>query len=392
MRRNATVVVGLTIVALLPMFAPRAFVSATPPTGLAAVVAYALALLVPCAAAVAAWRLVPAPSGRRKAVLILLFSILAAHLTLLHLRLVDQASYFPGQGNTQWQAEMNDANVTRDPTAIPHSYRFLPDSLVQLFETLTGSFVFSRTVYRVTFGFLLLLAIHRFATIYLSQTGALVVVLLYCLAYPVTIWAYAGQLNDPLSHLSFVVAFLALESGAFVYFLLAVAIGALAKESVVAMLGYYLLFHGPRDRKFWGRFCLAAVVSLAVVVGSRMSVAPGGFSYSKVSGVTLDHITANLAAYPLWVPQLVFSVGIFLPFVVLGWRGAPSTPRRLTAFMLPVLLVSSVLFSWLHEARNYVPVMVPMAVITCGYLAGLWRGQGSATLDPQRKAEDADTA
>jgi hypothetical protein len=38
-------------------------------------------------------------------------------------------------------------------------------------------------------------------------------------------------------------------------------------------------------------------------------------------------------------------------------------------FLLPVLVISNVLFSWLRETRNYMPLVFVMAVAGGGYLS-----------------------
>ena len=369
MARNAAIVVALTVVALLPVFAPD-FFTPDPGAGVArTVIGILLSLALPAGAVVVCWRTFPgANDARSKLPLILFFLVVAALLTEMHYLLVDRARYFPTMTNTEWQEVIVDASVRRDPTAIPHSYRFLPDSLTRLLHFLSGSFVYARTLYRWTFSFLLVFAIFRFASPYLDRSRALVVVLAYGLVYPVTILAYAGQLADPMSHLSFVLAFLALQSRAFVYLLLAIAVGCLAKESVVALLGYYLLFCRRSETRFWAKLGTAAAVCLLVLVAARFDVLRHGFSYADVSGVSLEHVKRNLSEYEVWGPLFVFSVGIFLPFVILGWRAAPREPKRLTLFLLPVLLVSNALFSWMHEVRNFVPAIVAMAVIAVNYL------------------------
>ena len=166
---------------------------------------------------------------------------------------------------------------------------------------------------------------------------------------------YAGQLVDPMSHLSFVLSFILLESGLFVYFLLCVAVGIVAKESVVAMLGYYLLFHRHRETHFWKKFAVASLVCGAVLVGSRLLVLERGFGYTDISGVGVGHSKDNLMQYGEWGIPLLLAVGSFLPFVVLGWRHAHPTLRRLTVYLLPALFLSSTVSSWLHEVRNFVP-------------------------------------
>ena len=382
--RNAVIVVGATVIALLPVFFPRVFIEARAPQGLAAVLAYALALALPVGAAWLVWTLLPAP---RRALDILFWFVVAAQLLVVHYRVVDKGRYFQVRTNTEWQELSNDMVVRREPNVTPHCYRFLPDSVLQMLQTLTGSFLYSRTVYRLTFGFLLLFGIWRFARFWLSEGGAHAVVLLYALIYPIAIWTYAGQPTDWLSHLSFVVSFLALESGVFVYFALAVTIGALAKETVVAMLGYYLLFHRPRDLRGWLAFGITTAVSLALVVGARLSVPRGeaGFSYWDISGVGFEQLRWNLGAWRIWGPEFLCTVGLLVPFVVRGWRRAPLTPRRLTLFLLPVLFISSTMFSYLHEARNWVPVIVPMAVIAWMGLVAESASADSRTIPPQRE-------
>jgi hypothetical protein len=82
----------------------------------------------------------------------------------------------------------------------------------------------------------------------------------------------------------------------------------------------------------------------------------------------MDFIIANLSYYNLWLRQLAFTVGIFIPFVILGWKTAPQSPKRLTLLLFPVLLGTNVVFSMIHETRNLVPVAIPMALIAANYL------------------------
>jgi hypothetical protein len=183
------------------------------------------------------WRaFLPSFTPRGRVYLLLLFSVLSAFLTWGHYLEVDSGQYFEEMTNTEWQQMINDAAVRRDARFLPHSYRFLPDSFTQWIETLTGSFLYARTLYRWTFCLLLLFAIHRFALLFTSNVASFASVLLYALVYRMTLTDYAGQLVDPASHLSFVAAFLALEIGVFPYFVLAVAVGTLAKETVLALL------------------------------------------------------------------------------------------------------------------------------------------------------------
>ena len=128
------------------------------------------------------------------------------------------------------------------PEVLPHSYRFLPNSLVRLFEQVTGDFSTARHTYRNLFGVLLFYALYRFSRLFLLHAGALFSLALWAMVSPVSYRYYLGQLTDPLSHLSFILAFIFIETEQFVYLLLTLTIGCLAKETVLVMAGYYALF------------------------------------------------------------------------------------------------------------------------------------------------------
>lgn len=356
-------------VALAPLVAPSFFLPdpARPlPLRLAGACA---ALLVPAAAALLMWRRLPEIADRRARLrMLLLCGLLAALLTEVHRTSVDHGVYF-GQrvDNTTLQRVLQEGVLERSPDLIPHSYRPLPNAFTRWLEFLGGDYPFARWIYRVTFGFLLLAWIYRFARLHVGHRPAVAAALLCCAVHPITIRFYAGQLNDPMSHLSFVLAFFALGTGAFPLFVLSLAIGALAKESVVALVAYYALFH--RGEPAYGRrLAVASAASLVALAAPRIAVLRHAVDYTSVSGVGLGHALTNLADYGRWGPQLLFSVGLFVPFVLWGWRRADVALRRLTLFLLPVLLGSSLLFSWLREARNFVPLIVPMAIITAGLL------------------------
>src|SRR5437762_5971258 len=169
---------------------------------------------------------------------------------------------------------MQQSVLDLSPYKLPHSYRFLPNSLVRLFEQATGNFAIARDGYRNLFGVLLFYSFYRFARLYLRHGGSLFCLALLALVLPVSFRYYAGQLTDPLSHLSFVLAFIFIETEQFVYLLLAVIIGCLVKESVAAMAGYYAFF---RWREKWHvpKTILLVLASVAVCVIARVWVLHG---------------------------------------------------------------------------------------------------------------------
>jgi hypothetical protein len=52
-------------------------------------------------------------------------------------------------------------------------------------------------------------------------------------------------------------------------------------------------------------------------------------------------------------------------------RDAHFAPAPRPVFLIPVLFVSSAFFSWLAESRNFMPVVIVLAVAT-GYLLTHW--------------------
>jgi hypothetical protein len=58
-------------------------------------------------------------------------------------------------------------------------------------------------------------------------------------------------------------------------------------------------------------------------------------------------------------------MGVFLPFIIWNWRRSDARLRALFLTLTPLLLLSSLCFSWVYESRNYVPllpVLITMAV------------------------------
>jgi hypothetical protein len=234
------------------------------------------------------------------------------------------------------------------------------------------NFAAARDIYRLVFMLLLFYALYRYARLYTSYLGAILSMVLVAAVYPVSFEHYAGQLTDPLSHLSFLLAFIFLETGAFAAFLTTLLIGSMAKETVLALAGYYVLFcRGSRDFRL-----KAAVVCVATVIayfGVRLPVQKGQMTYQQISGVSLDHVPSNWAdtgVDPNGRTLFLVTAGAFLPFVLLGWKDTPRSLRSMTLFLLPILFTSSLFFSWLHEARNYMPVVFVLAVVAARYLTG----------------------
>lgn len=305
-------------------------------------------------------------SENKKPVFVLLI-LLTLMLVDVHYVYIDTTSnYFKTITNHEWQLELHENIMRLDPGSIPHSYRFLPDSFARLVEFLTGDFSYARSFYRHTFMFMLLYSIYYYAMLYCRQSTAVLSVLFYAAVYPISIRFYAGQLTDPMSHLLFVWSFIFAERDDFTCFSLVVLFGILAKESIVIMPVYYLLLKLKTGDSL-AKPVLLIIVSAAVVLSVRSLIA-ADMEYENISGVEPSHIMNNLAQYEIWSRQLAYTLGIFIPFFILSWKTSHARLRDLVLFLLPPLILSNIMFSWLHESRNFIPVVIPMAIITSDYL------------------------
>ncbi len=308
----------------------------------------------------------------KKISLFILLILISFVLFDIHYIYIDSPSrysshYFDHISNHQWQIEIHKDVLALSPKIIPHSYRFLPNSLTKVFEFFTGDFSYARALYRYTFMFLLLFSIYYYARLFYNHETALLSVLFYAMIYPISIRFYAGQLTDPISHLLFVWSFIFLQLDCFIYFALSILIGMLAKETILVMPIYYILTQ-MNDKKRWAKGGILLAVGILMFFMIRMIVTSNDLTYKNISGVEISHIQRNLSFLGLWGRQVSYTIGILLPFLVLAWRTTRKELKHLVMFLLPMLLLSNSIFSWLHEARNLIPVVIPMAIISSDYL------------------------
>jgi hypothetical protein len=282
-----------------------------------------------------------------------------------------------------------------DPEAIPNTFRFLPNSMVRIGEFFTGDFVYARTIYWLTMMYLLLFSIYYYARIHCSHDKAFFTVLLYACVFPVSIRYYAGQLTDPLSHLSFVLSFIFLELNLFFAFVTALSIGILAKESIVVMVVYYFLFK-RKEQRWFAKSSFAFLVCAAIVLCIRLLIVPSAgmplndFFVLGNMDKWMFYFSANFGDYGKWVWQMVFTVGMFIPFLILAWKSAPRNARNLSVFLFAILLFSNMTFSWLKETRNLIPAVIPMALITSHYLLSRSRSESGSAPDEENFGDKKD--
>lgn len=308
--------------------------------------------------------------GKRRAIgLVLLVFLLSSFVNQIHNFNVDRSSnYIATIPNETLQEQLQESVVRLSPEAAPHSYRFLPNAMVLWLQLGGVRFDAARDLYRLLVGLLLFYAIYRFASLYTNFAGTVMAMLLVCAVYPISLEFYIGQLTDPLSQLSFVLAFVSLEAGDFACLLSVLLIGSLAKETVLALAGFYALF-GRRKANHTIKAILLCAASLAAFFAVRLSVLHGPLHYPEVSGTNFAHIVDNWRDSK-WRKLFLITAGAYVPFLILGWKDTPLLLKRLVLYLIPVLFLSSLLFGWLSETRNYMPVVFVLAVVTARYLAG----------------------
>lgn len=378
MTRVAWVCVAVVVAALLsltPFVVPALRRPPLLPFGLQLAL-LALALSLPLATLMACWRLVPLDLDRRAKgglyALLVGLTLLQVHL---HHTEVDLAPHHYSAGafvdNTHWQRVVHAAVLdgATGPTIAGHNARILPNGFTQLLIVATNSFVTGRTLYRLTFQLLLLLSIYLLGRAWFSHRAALLGLAFYALVYPISLRYYAGQLTDPMSHLSFALGMLFLARGPFAYLALAVLVGVVAKESVILIALAYALLR--RDDARWApRAALLLGGGLSLIWLIRRVVDHAAPTAESLSGQAFAHVHRNLGEWRVWVPQVAFTLGVFAPFLALGWRRCPPLLRGLCVLLATALLATSARFSWLREARNFIPAAIPMGIVAAAWLLG----------------------
>ena len=96
------------------------------------------------------------------------------------------------------------------PEYLPHSFRFLPNSYRAMDAALAGDqFTDARDLYRLIFGLLVYYAIYRYARLFTNYANALFSMFIVATIYPVSFRALCRAVDDdPMSHLSFLLAFI----------------------------------------------------------------------------------------------------------------------------------------------------------------------------------------
>ncbi len=304
----------------------------------------------------------------RSLTLVFILFLLTSITNGVHRYYVDHSALSSQISDLNWQIAVHEGVMRLAPSFAPHSYRFLPNCIVRWLQLAGFSYENARDVYRLVVGLLVFYALYRYARLFTAYGGAILAMMLVALIYPISFEYYAGQLTDPLSQLSFILAFIFLETSSFGLFLSTLLIGSLGKETVLAMAGYYLLF-GRAERHYFPKAVLLVCAVLADYFGVRWLVLRGSphYQYNQVSGMTPADVWLNWHS-GRWLPLLLLTVGSLVPFLLANWKDTPAGLKRQALFLFPVLFLSGTFFSWLFETRNFMPLVFVLAVVAGRYL------------------------
>jgi hypothetical protein len=206
---------------------------------------------------------------------------------------------------------------------------------------------------------------YQFARHFRSPGKSLLALAAYPILYPFSVLYYEGQLTDPMSHALFALALCYVVEDRWFLLALAVALGVLAKETALIIVLAYFVCHIRRPVRAMIRSSGPALAGAAAYLAARI---PFGWRLGagSINGTPLN-LRQNLWRVPLspfcesikhqfYIQPIIF-IGIFLPFIVWRWRQAEWPLKALFLTLVPLIFASQLLYGWLYESRNYVPLL-----------------------------------
>src|SRR5262249_37035884 len=139
-----------------------------------------------------------------------------------------------------------------------------------------GDWLFACLAYRWFFTYWFLWACYRLARLFHPPGRALGTLAPVLLLYPLSILFYWGQLTDPLSHALFVLALVYVIQDRLIPLAAVLALGVLAKETVVLVVPAYWACYWRRGwpalfrSAFLGMACVAAYLAARLPLGWRL--------------------------------------------------------------------------------------------------------------------------
>jgi hypothetical protein len=115
-----------------------------------------------------------------------------------------------------------------------------------------------------------------------------------------------------------------------------------------------------------------------LAVAIRLSIAEV-VEYRSISKLQPLNFIANLRDVSYWTRQTWHTIGFLFLLAVWHWRSQPLPLRRLACFLAAALWLSNLFLSTLLEARNFVPAVVPLAIMAA---ITLWSTPQRGTASP----------
>jgi hypothetical protein len=305
--------------------------------------------------------------------IVILFASTAALLTACHWYIVDtrhtvtagRVDYF----QAEWQSQLYLGILNRERKDLggqaytfPHLYRPLPYGFTRSLEVVTADWWFSCLMYRWFFTYWFIWGYFCFARLFISPVRALISVACYPVLYPLSIQYYGGQLTDPMSHALFVLALIYLVEDRFALLAVSLGLGVLAKETVLIIVPAYLTCYARRGVTALVRTAILAVIVAGSFLLSRIPLGwmPGsrGTPWNLIWNLGIGELPpfpASIIHQNIIQPALF--VGVFLPLIALRWRSSDWLLKALFLTLTPLILATSLLYGWLYESRNYVPLL-----------------------------------
>lgn len=258
---------------------------------------------------------------------------------------------------------------------VPHVFRPLPYGFVRALELATGDWRFASFAYRWFFGYWFLWISYAFVRAFSGVGRAWLTVAAVVALYPFSIHYYGGQLTDPLSHALFAAALLFVIADDWWLLALALALGVLAKETAVIVVPAYWVCARAQGWRALGKTAALGAICGAAFLAARLPLGwrPDLGSLNGASGLMVgtnlgigSPLDGGVAPqYQNFLQPLLF-VGLWLPAIVRNWPRTDPRLRALVAVLTPLLLASSLCFSWLYESRNYLPLLPALAAAALG--------------------------
>jgi hypothetical protein len=319
-----------------------------------------------------------------------LFLVLALALTAYHWHTIDQGWFEVREGlrkvrffHVNWQRALYAAVLNHWPEKhgenwVPHIYRPLPYGFTRSLELWTGSWSFACFAYRAFFTWWFVWASYRFLRLVLTPARALAGLALYAILYPFSIHYYMGQLTDPMSHAFFALAMVYVFEDRWPALTAALALGVLAKETAVVFVPAYLACWWRRGHRVLLKTALLGVVAVAAFLAARLPIgwrpdSDGGtrsingsqWMVARNLGLGDGPLESAAPAYQNYLQPLLF-IGVFLPLIAKHWPRLDYRLRALFLTLVPPVFLSNLCFSWLHESRNYVPLLPLLVAMAWG--------------------------